>query len=113
MFSSGSTKFGDDTGDNHNFTGSLSTSGSLVLNNYSVNEISNDTTLTDNSATALVTERAAKTFIDNQTTTQQSYLRKQFVKTTASITPSLQVLRQYASAPTDLTQHQKMILYFL
>ena len=109
MFSSGSTKFGDDTGDNHNFTGSLSTSGSLVLNNYSVNEISNDTTLTDNSATALVTERAAKTFIDNQTTTQQSYLRKQFVKTTASITaPSTASFTAVtASAPTDLTATSK------
>ena len=109
MFSSGSTKFGDDTGDNHNFTGSLSTSGSLVLNNYSVNEISNDTDLTDNSATALVTERAAKTFIDNQTTTQQSYLRKQFVKTTASITaPSTASFTAVtASAPTDLTSTSK------
>ena len=86
LFTSGSTKFGDDTGDVHNFTGSLQTTGSFTLNSYSVNEISNDTTLSDNSATALVTERAAKTFIDNETTTQQSYLRKQFVKTTASIT---------------------------
>ena len=109
MFSSGSTKFGDDTTDNHNFTGSLSTSGSLVLNNYSVNEISNDTALTDNSATALVTEQAAKTFIDNQTTTQQSYLRKQFVKTTASITaPSTASFTAVtASAPTDLTATSK------
>ena len=57
-----------------------------MLNNYSVNEISNDTALTDNSETALVTEQAQKTFIDNQTTTPTSYLRKQFVKTTASAT---------------------------
>ena len=60
MFSSGSTKFGDDTTDTHNFTGSLSTSGSLVLNSYSVNEISNDTHLTDSSRTALVTEMLQK-----------------------------------------------------
>jgi len=86
VFTSGSTKFGDSTDDTHNFTGSLATSGSLVLNSYSVNEVSNDTSLTDGSATALVTENAAKTFVDNSTDTQQSFLRKQFVKTSSSIT---------------------------
>ena len=105
IFSSGSTKFGDDTGDVHNFTGSLKTNGSLVLNNYSVNEISNDTTLTDSSATALVTENAAKVYVDSQTDNQQAYLRKQFVKTTSSITvPSTASFTAVtASAPTDLT----------
>ena len=86
VFTSGSTKFGDSTDDTHNFTGSLATSGSLVLNSYSVNEVSNDTSLTDGSATALITENAAKTFVDNSTDTQQSFLRKQFVKTSSSIT---------------------------
>ena len=105
IFSSGSTKFGDDTGDVHNFTGSLKTNGSLVLNNYSVNEISNDTTLTDSSATSLVTENAAKGYVDSQTDNQQAYLRKQFVKTTSSITvPSTASFTAVtASAPTDLT----------
>ena len=105
IFSSGSTKFGDDTGDVHNFTGSLKTNGSLVLNNYSVNEISNDTTLTDSSATSLVTENAAKVYVDSQTDNQQAYLRKQFVKTTSSITvPSTASFTAVtASAPTDLT----------
>ena len=77
LFDSGSTKFGDDLLDAHNFTGSLQTSGSFNLNDYSVTEISNDTSLTDSSATALVTENAAKTFIDSQTDTQQTFLRKQ------------------------------------
>tara|TARA_B100001094_G_scaffold330962_1_gene397684 strand:- start:11910 stop:13595 length:1686 start_codon:yes stop_codon:yes gene_type:complete len=86
VFTSGSTKFGDSTDDIHNFTGSLATSGSLILNSYSVNEVSNDTSLTDGSATALITENAAKTFVDNATDTQQSFLRKQFVKTSSSIT---------------------------
>ena len=105
IFSSGSTKFGDDTTDTHNFTGSLQTSGSLNLNNYSVNEISNDTSLTDGSATALVTENAAKTFVDNATDTQQSFLRKQFVKTSSSITiPSTASFSAVtASAPDGLT----------
>ena len=105
IFASGSTKFGDDTTDTHNFTGSLQTSGSLVLNSYSVNEISNDTTLTDTSATALITENAAKTYVDSQTDNQQAYLRKQFVKTTSSITvPSTASFTAVtASAPSDLT----------
>ena len=63
IFASGSTKFGDDTTDTHNFTGSLQTSGSLVLNSYSVNEISNDTSLTDGSATSVPTENAVKAYL--------------------------------------------------
>jgi len=105
MFSSGSTKFGDDTTDTHNFTGSLNISGSLSMNNYSVTEISNDTALTDSSATALVTENASKTYIDNQTDSQQAYLRKQFVKTASSISiPSTASFSAVtASAPSSLT----------
>tara|TARA_X000001382_G_scaffold129178_1_gene120538 strand:+ start:1176 stop:2864 length:1689 start_codon:yes stop_codon:yes gene_type:complete len=105
IFSSGSTKFGDDTSDTHNFTGSLSTSGSLVLNQYTVNEVSNDTSLTDGSSTALITENAAKTFVDNSTDTQQSFLRKQFVKTSSSITipATASFSAVTASAPDGLT----------
>ena len=105
LFTSGSTKFGDDTTDTHNFTGSLQTSGSFNLNNYSVTEISNDTLLSDSSATALVTENAAKSFIDSQTNTQQAFLRKQFIKSSASITaPSTASFTAVtASAPTNLT----------
>ena len=109
LFTSGSTKFGDDTTDTHNFTGSLQTSGSFNLNNYSVTEISNDTSLTDGSATALITENAAKTFIDSQTNTQQAFLRKQFIKSSASITaPSTASFTAVtASAPTNLTAVSK------
>ena len=105
IFSSGSTKFGDDTSDTHNVTGSLSTSGSLVLNQYTVNEVSNDTSLTDGSSTALITENAAKTFVDNSTDTQQSFLRKQFVKTSSSITipATASFSAVTASAPDGLT----------
>ena len=109
LFTSGSTKFGDDTTDPHNFTGSLQTSGSFNLNNYSVTEISNDTLLSDSSATALVTENAAKSFIDSQTNTQQAFLRKQFIKSSASITaPSTASFTAVtASAPTNLTAVSK------
>ena len=105
LFSSGSTKFGDGLDDNHNFTGSIQTSGSFNLNNYSVDEISNDTTLNDSSATALVTENAAKTYVNNNAISQQTYLRKNFVKSTNSITaPSTASFNAVtASAPSDMT----------
>ena len=68
-------------------------------------EISNDTALAESSATALVTENAAKTYIDNQTDNQQAYLRKQFVKTSSSITTpnTASFTAVTASAPSDLT----------
>ena len=72
---------------------------------YSVNEISNDTTLNDSSATALVTENAAKTYVNNNAISQQTYLRKNFVKSTNSITaPSTASFNAVtASAPSDMT----------
>ena len=97
--------FGNSSDDTHQFSGSIKTSGSLSLNNYNVHEFSNDTTLADGSTVALVTENAAKTYIDDQTDTQHAYLRKQFVKKSSSITvpatASFSALT--ASAPSDLT----------
>ena len=105
LFESGSTVFGNSSDDTHQFSGSIKTSGSLSLNNYSIDEISDDTTLADGSAVALVTENATKTYVDNQTDTQQAYLRKQFVKKSSSITvpgtASFSAIT--ASAPNDLT----------
>ena len=106
IYTSGSTLFGDTLDDTHYFTGSLSVTGSLSLNNSNViTEISNDTLLAGSSATALVTENATKTYIDAQTNTQQAYLRKQYVKTTASITvpATASFTAVTASAPSDLT----------
>ena len=75
------------------------------MNSYNVTEISNDTTLADSNASALVTENAVKTYIDNQTDDQQAYLRKQFVKTTSSITipATASFSAVTASAPSDMT----------
>ena len=106
IYASGSTQFGDTLDDTHNFTGSLLITGSIVLNGSSaMDEISNDTTLADSSATSLVTENAAKTYVDDQTSTQQAYLRKQYVKTTSSITvpATASFSAVTASAPTGLT----------
>ena len=106
IFSSGSTRFGDTTDDTHHFTGSLLMTGSLALNASSnMVEISNDTSLADSSTTALVTENAVKNYVDDNSTTQQTYLRKQYFKTTSSITvPSTASFTAVtASAPSGMT----------
>ncbi len=104
IFQSGSTKMGDTIDDTHQYTGSLSTSGSWVLNGYTVDEISNDTTLADQSSTALVTEYAIANYADSLTT-DQSYLRKQYYKSTSGIlsTSTASFTALTASAPTGQT----------
>ena len=110
IFASGSTIFGDTTDDTHHFTGSMLMTGSLVLNSSAaMTEISNDTSLADGSATALVTENAVKTYVDDQTDDQQTYLRKQYFKTTASITvaSTASFTAVTASAPSGMTATTK------
>ena len=105
IYTSGSSQFGDTLDDTHNFTGSLDITGSYTLNGYQVTEISNDTTLADSSATALVTENAAKTYIDTTVLASQTYLRKSFFKKNTSITgtSTASFNAVTASAPTSLT----------
>ncbi len=106
IYASGSTQFGDTLDDTHNFTGSLLVTGSITLNGSSAMiEVSNDTTLADSSATSFVTENAVKTYVDNQVDDPQTYLRKQYVKTTASITvpATASFTAVTASAPTGMT----------
>ena len=106
IYASGSTQFGDTLDDTHNFTGSLLVTGSITLNGSSAMiEVSNDTTLADSSATSFVTENAVKTYVDSQVDDPQTYLRKQYVKTTASITvPATSSFTSVtASAPTGMT----------
>ena len=105
ILASGSTRFGDTLDDTHEFTGSVDVTGSFSLNGYSVNEISNDTALTDSSATAVVTENAVKTYITDNVTTSATYLRKNFFKSSASITnaTTASFTAVTASAPAGLT----------
>ena len=105
ILASGSTRFGDTLDDTHEFTGSVDVTGSFSLNGYSVNEISNDTALTDGSATTLVTENAIKTYITDNVTDSATYLRKNFFKSSASITnaTTASFTAVTASAPTGLT----------
>ncbi len=109
VFASGSTQFGDTLDDVHEFSGSVSISGSLSLNNYSVTEVSNDTTLVDSSATSLVTENAVKSYVNTNVIQANSYLRKQVFKTSNSISaPSTASFSAISSsAPTGLTSTSK------
>ena len=102
---SGSTIFGDTLDDTHDISGSNIVSSSYELNNYSITEISNDTSLGDESATALVTENAVKTFFTNTGVLDENvYLRKSFAHTgsfTSANTSSFNAVT--ASAPTGLS----------
>ncbi len=105
-FSSGSNEFGDTIDDKHEFTGSVDISGSFILNGYSVNEISNDSTFIDESPTTLVTEQAIANFnVATLTTDETTYLRKQFYKTSSDIvsTNTASFNATTASAPSGVT----------
>jgi len=105
-YSTGSNQFGDSSDDIHRFTGSMDITGSFKLNGYEINEISNDSSFSDASATALVTERAVANFnVAGTTTAETTYLRKQFFKTSAGISGSntASFNATTASAPSGVT----------
>ena len=105
IFKSGSTIFGDDTNDKQMITGSLDVTGSYKLNGYEINEISNDTSLTDGSATSIPTENAVKTYLSSTgIVSELSYLRKSFAHTASisnATTASFNAIT--ASSPAGLT----------
>ena len=105
LFESGSTRFGDTSDDTHQFSGSVIMSGSILFDNTNIiREFSNDTTLSDSNTTTLPTENALKTYIDDQTDSQQAYLRKSFTHTGSFISVSTSSFTAVtASAPSDLT----------
>ena len=105
IFESGSTKFGDSTDDLHSRTGSLSISGSTVaLNSFDIEQISNDTTLSDEDINHVLTENAIKTYVDNQTDDFQTYLRKSFTHTGSFLSTSTASFTALtASAPSGFT----------
>ena len=113
LFKSGSTLFGDTSDDTHQRTGSLSISGSYLLNviaasfpfyNNPLNEISNDTTLATSAATSIVTENAVKTYLDEGAGVFQTYQRKSFAHTGSFVSVSTaSFTATTASAPTGYT----------
>ena len=80
IYKSGSTEFGDTSTDDLQITGSLSISGSYGLNNFTVNEISNDTADDGGSQTALATEKVAYSSFGAQTP-GFAFTRKKFAHT--------------------------------
>ena len=103
IFKSGSTQFGDTGDDVHGITGSLSISGSFTPNGFTITEISNDTSLTDGSSEAVITENALKTYLTTETEDFQNYLRKSFAHTGSfvnSATSSFNAVT--ASAPSGI-----------
>jgi len=105
IYESGSTVFGDTITDIHYVTGSLLSTGSLVLNaSNGIKEISNDTSLADGSSTAFVTENAVKNYIDDNADDFQSYSRKSFAHTGSFVSVSTASFTTVtASAPTGHT----------
>ena len=105
IYESGSSLFGDTITDTHYITGSLFSTGSLTLNaSNGIKEISNDTSLTDESSTAFVTENAVKNYIDDNIDDFQSYSRKSFAHTGSFVSVSTASFTAVtASAPTGHT----------
>ena len=103
IFQSGSTRFGDDLNDTHSVTGSMSVSGSFILNGYEVSEISNNTTL-ENSTTSLVTENVASQSLNLSVATE--YLRNNFAKvgTISNSTASFSAVTGSAGTLTSTTK---------
>jgi hypothetical protein len=107
VFKSGSTQFGDSIDDESIMVGSVYQSGSISLNEYTINEFSSDTDLTDSSSVSLPTENALKTYVDLQGlyVDRQEYVRKNFSKKADSITNNTASFISVfsASAPTEMT----------
>ena len=106
IFKSGSTAFGDTIDDTHGVTGSLQTSGSLILNDYTLDEIAN--TINDTDSTAIVTENALKSYVEDQVDAAQGYIRKSFAHTGSFVSATTQSFTAVtASAPTSFTATSK------
>lgn len=108
IYKSGSTEFGDTSTDKHSITGSLSISGSYELNNFTIDEISNNTASDGGSQTALCTEYVAYNAFGDQTPAF-AFIRKKYAHTgsfVSSATSSFTAVT--ASAPVgDLTATTK------
>jgi len=99
----GSTKFGELSSQKQFFTSSLNLSSSFNLNGYEVTEISNDSSLTDQSRQSLITEFATLQYLTT-TSPVRSYLRKSFVHTGSFVDSStIRFSAITASAPTIFT----------
>ena len=102
----GSTIWGESSSQKQFVTGSLDVTGSLSvnenINNIILTEISNDTSATDESSTALITEKAAFSFL-SALKPQRNYLRKSFTHTGSFVNSSTSSFTTItASAPAGI-----------
>ncbi len=102
----GSTIWGESSSQKQFVTGSLDVTGSLSvnenINNIILTEISNDTSATDESSTALITEKAAFSFL-SALKPQRNYLRKSFAHTGSFVNSSTSSFTTItASAPIGI-----------
>jgi len=104
---SGSNIFGDDITDKQYYSGSVSMTGSFSLNGYEVDEITNDTELTDQSSTGLATESGSRLYANANVGTEsgrENYMRKNFSKSASSISNNTASFTAVtASAPSGIT----------
>ncbi len=110
LYKSGSTLFGDTADDTHDFSGSVYQSGSMAYNGYVIDEISNDTSFTDASSTAVVTENAVKYFIDNSALfiDRQQYVRKNSNRNASSVSNNTASFSAFsASAPSAMVSNNE------
>jgi len=100
----GSTKWGELLSQKQFFTSSLNLSSSFNLNGNVINEISNDSSLTDQSRQSLITEFATFQYLTT-TSPVRSYLRKSFVHTGSFIdSTTIRFSAVTASAPDGFVE---------
>lgn len=114
LHKSGSTQFGNSLDDIQNITGSASITGSLSVAGYSITEISNDSTLVDESSVGVVTEYATKQFFA-PLFVNSTYLRKSFSHTGSLLnTNTASFTAITASAPDGFTAtNEDDFIFFL
>jgi len=114
LHKSGSTQFGNSLDDIQNITGSASITGSLSVAGYSITEISNDSTLVDESSVGVVTEYATKQFFA-PLFVNSAYLRKSFAHTGSLLnTNTASFTAITASAPDGFTAtNEDDFIFFL
>jgi hypothetical protein len=90
IYSSGSTKFGDDTGDKHQFTGSINLSGSLLYNGVTLLNIDANTVSRLQQATASLQQATASLQANSASVNAQLLAIQQTTQSLQVATASLQ-----------------------
>jgi hypothetical protein len=101
IYASGSTKFGDDTGDKHEFTGSINVSGSLIYNGVTLLNLDANTINRLQQATASL-QQATSSLQANSASVNAQLLAIQ--QTTQSLQVATASLQAFSSSVNDQLQ---------